>query len=165
MSKLTAVQTFRQEHDYIRDQYVRQCDLNTSADVSVLSLSVRKQGSQWVQPRPLSYNSAERAAQTTERTSSSRWPRTMARWATRRPMASGGNGRTTAIFVARNRIAVLNKTAQTIEIKDLMNTINKPIKPPVLDTESFYGGAGSLLIASLPELGRPLRHSAVEGHF
>ncbi|KZV79051.1 hypothetical protein EXIGLDRAFT_821657 [Exidia glandulosa HHB12029] len=117
---------------HIRDKYVRQCDLNTSADVSVLS--VRKQGSQWVQPRPLSYNSAERAAQTTERTS------------------SGGNGRTTAIFVARNRIAVLNKTAQTIEIKDLMNTINKPIKPPVLDTESFYGGAGSLLIASLPEL-------------
>ncbi|KIO31399.1 hypothetical protein M407DRAFT_14100 [Tulasnella calospora MUT 4182] len=44
---------------YIRDKYVRQYDLNTGSDVGVLS--VRKLGSQWVQPRTLSFNPAERA--------------------------------------------------------------------------------------------------------
>lgn len=44
---------------YIRDKYVRQYDLNTGADVGVLS--VRKLGNQYLPPRTLSYNPAERA--------------------------------------------------------------------------------------------------------
>jgi coatomer protein complex subunit alpha (xenin) len=44
---------------YIRDKQVRQYDLNTGADVG--ALSVKKLGSQFVQPRTLSYNPAERA--------------------------------------------------------------------------------------------------------
>lgn len=44
---------------YIRDKYVRQYDLNSGSDVGVLS--VRKLGNQWVQPRTLSFNPAERA--------------------------------------------------------------------------------------------------------
>ncbi|KAI9613394.1 hypothetical protein H4Q26_009996 [Puccinia striiformis f. sp. tritici PST-130] len=44
---------------YIRDKYVRVHDLSTGSDVSVIS--VKKLGSQYVQPRTLSYNPAERA--------------------------------------------------------------------------------------------------------
>lgn len=44
---------------YIRDKYVRQYDLNTGADVGVLS--VRKLGNPHLPPRTLSYNPAERA--------------------------------------------------------------------------------------------------------
>lgn len=44
---------------YIRDKYVHQYDLATRADAGVLS--VRKLGGQYVQPRTLSFNPAERA--------------------------------------------------------------------------------------------------------
>src|SRR5258708_3085892 len=48
---------------YVRDKFVRQYDLNTKADVGVLS--VRKLGNQYLQPRALSYNPAERAVHVT----------------------------------------------------------------------------------------------------
>lgn len=44
---------------YVRDKYVRAHDLTTGSDASVIS--VRRLGSQYVQPRTLSYNPAERA--------------------------------------------------------------------------------------------------------
>jgi len=101
MTKRTAVQTFRREHDrfwvltahptlnlfaaghdnglivfklererpafalagnslfYVRDKTIRMRDLVAGTDTSVMS--VRKFGSQYVQPRALSYNPAERA--------------------------------------------------------------------------------------------------------
>lgn len=53
-----------------------------------------------------------------------------------------------AIFVARNRLAVLDKTAQSIEIRDLSNSLTKTIKCPVQTNEIFYGGTASLLLAA-----------------
>lgn len=53
-----------------------------------------------------------------------------------------------AIFVARNRFAVLDKAAQTIEIRDLSNSVTKTVKPPVQANEIFYGGTASLLVSS-----------------
>jgi coatomer protein complex subunit alpha (xenin) len=44
---------------YVRDKYVRAHDLATGSDAGVIS--VRKLGSQYVQPRTLSYNPAERS--------------------------------------------------------------------------------------------------------
>ncbi|EJD51205.1 coatomer subunit alpha-2 [Auricularia subglabra TFB-10046 SS5] len=137
---------------YIRDKYVRQCDLATAADVGVLS--VRKLGSQWVQPRALSFNPAERAVVVTTTSDNGVYELvTLPKNATGAEVGdSAADGKrgpgTTAIFVARNRLAVLNKTAQTIEIKDLTNTIVKSIKPPAPVTEIFYGGAGNLLLAT-----------------
>jgi coatomer protein complex subunit alpha (xenin) len=54
---------------------------------------------------------------------------------------------TSALFVARNRLAVLDKTAQTIEIRDLDNAITKTIKCPVQTNDIFYGGTASLLLS------------------
>lgn len=53
-----------------------------------------------------------------------------------------------AIFVARNRLAVLDKTAQTIEIRDLSNTATKTISCPSQTNEIFFGGTGSLLLST-----------------
>lgn len=52
-----------------------------------------------------------------------------------------------AIFVARNRFAVLDKVAQTIEIRDLDNAITKTIKCPVQPNDIFYGGTASVLLS------------------
>lgn len=72
-----------------------------------------------------------------------------------------------AIFVARNRLAALDKSAQvshhepsppsesahthhtqSIEIRDLSNNLTKSVKCPVQTTDIFYGGTASLLLAT-----------------
>lgn len=53
-----------------------------------------------------------------------------------------------ALFVARNRFAVLDKTSQTIEIRDLSNSITKTIKCPSPTNDIFYGGTASLLLST-----------------
>lgn len=53
-----------------------------------------------------------------------------------------------AIFVARNRFAVLDKNAQTIEIRDLSNSITKSIKCVTQTNDIFYGGTASLLMST-----------------
>jgi coatomer protein complex subunit alpha (xenin) len=74
-----------------------------------------------------------------------------------------GNG-ASAIFVARNRLAALDKTAQvgsrivggvtikltlqSIEIRDLSNNLTKSVKCPVQTNDIFYGGTASLLLAT-----------------
>jgi coatomer protein complex subunit alpha (xenin) len=52
-----------------------------------------------------------------------------------------------AIFVARNRFAVLDKVAQTIEIRDLDNVITKSIKCPSQTNDIFYGGTANVLLS------------------
>ncbi|KAG8992071.1 hypothetical protein FRB95_004072 [Tulasnella sp. JGI-2019a] len=137
---------------YIRDKYVRQHDLNNGSDVGVLS--VRKLGSQWVQPRTLSFNPAERAVIVTSPAENGIYelvglPKD-AGGELRDSTADGKRGQgSSAIFVARNRFAVLDKTAQNIEIRDLSNSVTKTVKPPVQTNEIFYGGTASLLLSSL----------------
>jgi len=50
----------------------------------------------------------------------------------------------TAVWVARNRFAVLDRT-HTIIIKNLKNEITKKVQVPAVD-EMFYAGTGSLLL-------------------
>lgn len=100
---------------YVRDKYVRQYDFNTGSDVGVLS--VRKFGSLYVPPRTLSYNPAERAVVIT--TSSDNGLFELSHLAkdgaaeVRDSSADGKRGTgQSAIFVARNRFAILNKANQ-----------------------------------------------------
>ena len=100
---------------YIRDKYVRQHDLNSGSDVGVLS--VRKLGNQYVQPRTLSFNPAERSVIATSNAESGIYelvslPKDVGgelRDSTSDGKRSSGSS---AIFVARNRFAVLNKATQ-----------------------------------------------------
>ncbi|KAH9823265.1 coatomer WD associated region-domain-containing protein [Melampsora americana] len=137
---------------YIRDKYVRVHDLTTGSDVSVIS--VKKLGSQYVQPRTLSYNPAERAVLVTSPAENGIYelvhlPKDMAAGEVRDSSSEGKRGTgQAALFVARNRFAVLDKTSQTIEIRDLSNSVTKTIKCPTPTNDIFYGGTASLLLST-----------------
>lgn len=51
-----------------------------------------------------------------------------------------------AVFIARNRFAVLDKSSNQIQIKNLRNEITKKCPAPDATTDSiFYAGTGLLL--------------------
>jgi coatomer protein complex subunit alpha (xenin) len=100
---------------YIRDKYVRSYDFNTGADIGLLS--VRKFGSPYVPPRTLSYNPAERAVITTISSDNGLFELSSLPAQTNGEVKdSSADGKRSsahsAIFVARNRFAALNKTTQ-----------------------------------------------------
>ncbi|EIW55216.1 coatomer subunit alpha-2 [Trametes versicolor FP-101664 SS1] len=136
---------------YVRDKYVRSYDINTGADLGLLS--VRKFGSPYVPPRTLSYNPAERAVLLTISSDNGLYELSgLPKDAVGEVKDSSTDGKRgsgqAAIFVARNRFAVLNKTSQLIEVRDLSNSVVKSIKPPVQTNEIFYGGTASLILSS-----------------
>lgn len=53
-----------------------------------------------------------------------------------------------AIFIARNRFAVLDKVNQQTQIRDLTNTVTKSFKTPGQVNEIFYAGTGNLLMST-----------------
>ncbi|KAI0090328.1 coatomer subunit alpha-2 [Irpex rosettiformis] len=136
---------------YVRDKYVRSYDINTGSDIGLLS--VRKFGSPYVPPRTLSYNPAERAVVVTISSDNGLFELTsLPKDAVGEVKDSSTDGKRgsgqAAIFVARNRFAVLNKTSQLIEVRDLSNSVVKSIKPPVQTNDIFYGGTASLILSS-----------------
>ncbi|KIL00335.1 hypothetical protein PAXRUDRAFT_130065 [Paxillus rubicundulus Ve08.2h10] len=136
---------------YIRDKYVRAYDFNTGSDIGLLS--VRKFGSPYVPPRTLSYNPLERAVVTTISSDNGLFELaslpTQTNGEVKDSSSDGKHGSaSSAIFVARNRFAVLNKTAQLIEVRDLSNSVVKSIKAPIQTNEIFYGGTACLVLSS-----------------
>ncbi|KAJ7089174.1 coatomer WD associated region-domain-containing protein [Mycena belliarum] len=136
---------------YIRDKYVRSYDFNTGADLGLLS--VRKFGSPYVPPRTLSFNPAERAVLVTISSDNGLYEFTsvpqQSQGEVKDSSVDGKKGAgQSAIFVARNRFAVLQKASQLIEVRDLANSVVKTIKPPVQTNEIFYGGTASLILSS-----------------
>ena len=100
---------------YVRDKYVRAYDINTGSDLGLLS--VRKFGSPYVPPRTLSYNPAERAVVLTISSDNGLYElATLPKDAVGEVKDSSTDGKRgsgqAAIFVARNRFAVLNKATQ-----------------------------------------------------
>ncbi len=54
-----------------------------------------------------------------------------------------------AVFIARNRFAVLDKASNTLQIRNLQNEITKKCPPPCATTDAvFYAGTGMLLCRS-----------------
>ncbi|EIN08411.1 coatomer subunit alpha-2 [Punctularia strigosozonata HHB-11173 SS5] len=136
---------------YVRDKQVRSYDMNTGSDLGLLD--VKKFGSPYIPPRTLSYNPAERAVVLTMSSDNgiyelSSLPRDASN-STKDSASDGkrGSGQS-AIFVARNRFAVLNKTSQIIEVRDLANSVVKTVQPPVQTNEIFYGGTASIILSS-----------------
>lgn len=145
---------FSVHHDtlyYVRDKYVRSYDFNTGADIGLLS--VRKFGSPYIPPRTLSFNPAERAVILTISSDNGLYELTNLPQQTQGDIKDSsvdgkkGNGQS-AIFVSRNRLAVLNKASQNIEVRDLANAVVKIIKSPVQTNEIFYGGTACLILSS-----------------
>eukprot|EP00118_Oscarella_pearsei_P025090 m.307483 g.307483 ORF g.307483 m.307483 type:complete len:1228 (+) comp42345_c0_seq1:35-3718(+) len=135
---------------YLKDRYLRVYEMGTSRDVAVMQ--VKKNGGSYRAPvTQVSYNPAEHAALMTTNTGNaessiyelyaipkdfdSSSPEAV------EPRRSSGIA---AVWVARNRFAVLDKTHQII-IKNLKNEMTKKVQAPACDT-IFYAGTGSLLL-------------------
>lgn len=142
---------------YVRDKVVRQLDFQSGQDNAMLS--VKKLGTQYTQPRSLSFNPAERSVLVTSLSGDAGTydlaplPRDAA--AAKGDLAEsstvGKRGTaTSAIFVARNRLATLQKASQQIEVRDLNNSVVKTVPCPSSLTvnEIFFGGTGSLLLST-----------------
>ena len=131
-----------------KDKHVRSYDFAKNAELPSM-LSLRKFGSAWVPPRSLSYNPAERSVLVTSPTDSGSYelialPRD-ATGASDPTDVKRGQG-SSAVFVARNRFAVFNKSSQLVEIKDLSNSTTKSFKAPTGTTDVTFGGTGCLLL-------------------
>lgn len=131
-----------------KEKHVRSYDFQKNTESPTL-LSLKKVGPAWVPPRTLSYNPAERSVLVTSSTDSGSYelinlPRDGS--GAIEPTESKRGQGNSAIFVARNRFAVLNTATQTIDIKDLSNNTTRSFKPPVGTTDVYFGGTGNLLI-------------------
>lgn len=103
---------------YVRDKYVRSYDINTGSDIGLLS--VRKFGSPYVPPRTLSYNPAERAVLLTISSDNGLYeltnlPKDISGELKDSSLDGKRGAGQSAIFVARNRFAILNKTTQVCQ--------------------------------------------------
>ncbi|ANB16004.1 Cop1p [Sugiyamaella lignohabitans] len=134
-----------------REKQVKFFDINSNNE-SLPLLSLKKIGSQWVPFRNLSYNPAERQILVTTKSADNQnifelisLPKD-ASGAIEPSETSRGSG-DQAVFISRNRFAVLLKSSQTIEIRDLGNSITKSVQCPISNVKDIvYGGPGLLLV-------------------
>lgn len=131
-----------------KEKHVRMYDFQKNVESPTL-LSLKKLGSPWTPPRTLSYNPAERSILVTSPADGGCYelinlPRDGS--GAIEPTESKRGQGNSAIFVARNRFAVLNTATQTVDIKDLSNNTTRSFKPPVGTTDIYFGGTGNLLI-------------------
>ncbi|KAJ3382907.1 hypothetical protein HDU92_004501, partial [Lobulomyces angularis] len=140
---------------YIKDKFIRMYDFNTSNDIPVLSIRRAPSGSGSSVPRTLSYNPAEHAVIFTTLNDGGNYefynlPRDMtgeARESSGQNDSKRGDGQN-AIFVARNRFAVLDKPNLQVHIKDLKNEITKQFKTPANIIDIFFAGSKNILLTT-----------------
>jgi len=131
-----------------KEKQVRSYDFEKKAE-SLPLLSLKKLGPLWVPPRTLSYNPADRSILVTSPIDSGSYeliqlPRDGS-GAVDAAESKRGHGKS-AIFVARNRFAVLNTTTQTVDIKDLSNNSARLFKPPAGTTDIAPAGTNCMLM-------------------
>ncbi|KAI9338024.1 coatomer protein alpha subunit [Pilaira anomala] len=146
-----AFQVHQNELYYVKNSILHIHDFPSTADQEVMS--VRKLGSQFVAPRTLSYNPAERAVLLTSPFEGGsyelyRLPKNLGGTLQEPSDESMKGTGHAALFIARNRFAVFDKTNQMIQIKDLSNKETKSFKTPGLVTDIYFAGPGSLLMAT-----------------
>ncbi|CAI5484716.1 unnamed protein product [Closterium sp. Yama58-4] len=140
---------------YVKDRYIRTYEFGSGRDNPLIS--IRRPGTTGSNqgPRSLSYNPAENSVLICSDADGGSYelytvPKDAGRGggAAEAPEAKRGAG-TSAVFVARNRFAVLDKSHDQIVIKNLRNEVTKKCPPPVASTDAiFYAGTGSLLCRS-----------------
>ena len=130
-----------------KEKHVRSYDFTTQGESPSLT-SLRKLGSNFVPPRTLSFNPAERSILVTSPADNGIYELiTLPRDATGAsdPTDTKRGQGSAAVFVARNRFAVLNASG-LVEIKDLSNSTTKSFQAPSGTTDIVYGGPSCLLL-------------------
>ncbi|XP_046576766.1 coatomer subunit alpha-like [Haliotis rubra] len=132
---------------YVKERYLRKLDFTTSKDVPVMQL----RGGSRTPVYSMSYNPAENGVLLCTRTSNVEnstydlyaIPKDSDSQNPDSPEGKRSSG-LTAVWVARNRFAVLDRT-HSIIIKNLKNEITKKVQAPNCE-DIFYAGTGCLLL-------------------
>lgn len=136
---------------YVKDRYLRRYELGTSKDLPVMA--IRRNGSSQYRsgPHSLTYNPAENSVLICSNTNNIETayyelytiPRDVDPSNPEYVEGKRSPG-TTAVWVARNKFAVLDKSGQLI-IKNLRNEVSKKVHTPPCDSV-FFAGTGQLLL-------------------
>ena len=138
---------------YVKDRYLRSYDYQSGRDNPLISIRRAGAGAGGnAGPRSLSYNPAENAVLINSDVDGGTYELHVL------PKGSvGGEGSSdsrrgagaSAVFVARNRFAVLDKGNHQILVKNLKDEVTKKCSPPDSATDAiFYAGTGALLCRS-----------------
>ncbi|PHT76232.1 Coatomer subunit alpha-3 [Capsicum annuum] len=134
---------------YVKDRFLRVYEYSTQKDTQLIP--IRRPGSNNVNqgPRTLSYSPTENAVLICSDTDGGSYELYIV------PKDSYGRGDTvqdakrgtgwSAVFVARNRFAVLEKSTNQVLVKNLKNEIVKKSLLPMATDAIFYAGTGNLL--------------------
>ncbi|KAL2731958.1 coatomer subunit alpha [Vespula squamosa] len=131
---------------YVKERFLRKLDFTTSKDTSVMQI----RGGGKTPTYSMSYNQAENAVLICTRSPSNIENSTYDLYVIPRESDTSTDADTkrasgvTAIWVARNRFAVLDR-AYSLVIKNLKNEVTKKVQIPNCD-EIFYAGTGMLLL-------------------
>ena len=130
---------------YVKEKYLRKLDLTTSRDTAVMQIRAGRSP-----VYSMSYNQAENAVLLATRAANAE-NSTYDLYAMPKEDSSSSDSPEgkrssglTAIWVARNRFAVLDKS-HSLVIKNLKNEVTKKVSIPNCD-EIFYAGTGMLLL-------------------
>jgi coatomer subunit alpha len=138
---------------YIKDRYIRAYDYTTQRDNPLAAIRRNPSALYNQGPRTLSYNPAENAVLVQTDVDGGTWelytlPRDGAGGREAVADAKRGAG-AAAVFIARNRFAVLDKASNTIIVRDLRGDVTKKVPSPLPTTEGiFYAGTGMVLVRS-----------------
>ncbi|KAG0560938.1 hypothetical protein KC19_9G025800 [Ceratodon purpureus] len=138
---------------YVKERYLRTYDFAAGKDNPLIS--IRRAGAMGLNqgPRTLQYNPAENAVLLCSDVDGGSYelyiiPKESTGRSEAAQEAKRGLG-SSAVFVARNRFAVLDKNQNQVLIKNLRNEVTKKVTLPSPSTDViFYAGTGNLLCRS-----------------
>lgn len=136
---------------YIKDRYIRSYDFATQRDNPIAAIRRNPSALYNQGPRTLSYNPAENSVLIQTDVEGGTWELySLPKEGGRESVADAKRGAgTAAVFIARNRFAVLDKAQNTIVVRDLRGDVTKKVPSPLPTTEGiFYAGTGMLLVRS-----------------
>ncbi|KAG6422669.1 hypothetical protein SASPL_113046 [Salvia splendens] len=134
---------------YVKDRFLRTFEYSTQKDTQLIP--IRRPGSNSLNqaPRTLSYSPTENAILVCSDVDGGSYelyviPKdSYSRGDTAQEAKRGAGG--SAVFVARNRFAVLEKSSNQVLVKNLKNEVVKKSVLPVAIDAIFYAGTGNLL--------------------
>lgn len=135
---------------YVKDRYIRSYDFASGRDAPLTALRRNPSALYNQGARSISYNPAENSALVQSDAENGTWelyplPKDASSVRDVGDVKRGDGSST--IFIARNRFASLDKSSNTIVVRDLRGDITKKVPSPFPGTEGiFYAGTGMVLL-------------------
>lgn len=142
---------------YVKDRYIRSYDFGTGRDAPLTALRRNPSALYNQGARSISYNPAENSALIQTDAENGTWelyplPKDGSSVRDVGDVKRGDGDST--IFIARNRFASLDKSSNTIVVRDLRGDVTKKVPSPFTGTEAiFYAGTGMVLVQAEDKIG------------